>query len=271
LQASPGAVVELDRVTVCFGEGAKQTVALESTSLKLYQSDLAVFVGPSGCGKSTILRLAAGLQRPTTGHVLVGGRDVEAKTLRVGMAFQNASLMPWLTVEQNVMLPLRIVRPFRASFRRDKAQYRERVHALLRQVGLSEFATHYPWQLSGGMLQRANLCRALVHEPQLLLLDEPFGALDQFTKEDLWEVLQTLWLSRQPTVLLVTHDLREATFLATRICVMSPRPGRVVDNQTVAIPHPRTLAVTYEPEFLAIERQLRRLITPGRVAAGGAA
>jgi len=131
------------------------------------------------------------------------------------------------------MLPLKIVAPFKATFRKDrKGAYRDRVHRLLKQVGLQDFANHYPWQLSGGMLQRSNLCRALIHEPDLLLLDEPFGALDQFTREELWQILQDLYLDRKPTVLLVTHDLREAGFLAKRICVMSARPGRVNIGRT---------------------------------------
>ena len=153
-----------------------------------------------------------------------------AKALRIGMAFQNPTMLPWLTIERNVMLPLKIVQPFRSEFRaKRKGEFRERVHALLAEVGLARFAGHYPWQLSGGMLQRANLCRALVHEPRLLLLDEPFGALDQFTREELWGALQTLWMKLKPTVLLVTHDLKEAGFLASRICVIcllytSPSP-----------------------------------------------
>ena len=133
-------------------------------------------------------------------------------------------------------------------------------HDLLGQVGLRGFAGSYPWQLSGGMLQRANLCRALVHEPRLLLLDEPFGALDQFTREELWGTLQSLWMTHRPTVLLVTHDLREAGYLASRICVMSARPGRILDDSTVEFARPRTVPMTYEPAFAALNQRLRGLI-----------
>src|SRR5262249_56937673 len=132
-----------------------------------------------------------------------------------------------------------------------KTEFRDKANALLEQVGLKGFGSRYPWQLSGGMLQRANLCRALIHEPRLLLLDEPFGALDQFTREELWAILQELWMTRKPTVLLVTHDLREAGYLANRICVMRARPGRIIDDRAVDLPRPRVMAMTYEPSFVA--------------------
>ena len=194
-------------------------------------------------------------------------REVAAKALRIGMAFQNPTMLPWLTIERNVMLPLKIVEPFRSEFRRQRrAGFRDKVHALLAQVGLAGFAARYPWQLSGGMLQRANLCRALVHEPSLLLLDEPFGALDQFTREELWATLQDLWLLHRPTVLLVTHDLREAGFLAGRICVMSARPGRVIDDSPVGFARPRTIEMTFDPAFVLLNQDLRRLIVSARSA-----
>ncbi len=137
--------------------------------------------------------------------------QVGAEPVRVGMAFQNPTLLPWLTLLDNVMLPLKIVPPFRQEYRaKRKTEFRDRIEALLAQVGLAGFSNKYPWQLSGGMMQRASLCRALIHEPQLLMLDEPFGALDQFTREELWGVMQDLWMTRKPTVLLVTHDLKEA-------------------------------------------------------------
>ena len=218
--------VELSNVSVTFGRGDRAVPALSTTSLRITDGDFLALVGPSGCGKSTILRLVGGLVRPSTGVVVVGGREVAAKSLRIGMAFQNPTLLPWMTIEQNVLLPLKIVEPYRSEYRKKRrTEFRDKAHALLDQVGLKGFASRYPWQLSGGMLQRANLCRALIHEPRLLLLDEPFGALDQFTREELWSTLQTLWLTHRPTVLLVTHDLREAGFLANRICVMSARPG----------------------------------------------
>ncbi|MBP7065053.1 ABC transporter ATP-binding protein [Ferrovibrio sp.] len=257
--------IELSAALVTFGRGDKAVPALSETSLRINDGEFVALVGPSGCGKSTILRLVSGLVSPSSGAVIVGGREVAAKALRIGMAFQNPTMLPWLTIEQNVMLPLKIVQPFRASYRREKrGSFRDKAHALLDQVGLKGFAGRFPWQLSGGMLQRANLCRALIHEPRLLLLDEPFGALDQFTREELWAILQQLWLTHKPTVLLVTHDLREAGFLASRICVMSARPGRIIDDSAVDFPRPRNIAMTFEPDFVALNQRLRDLIVDAR-------
>ena len=257
--------VELSETSVTFGRGDRAVPALAKTTLRIADGDFLALVGPSGCGKSTILRLVGGLVRPSTGVVVVGGREVAAKALRIGMAFQNPTLLPWMTIEQNVLLPLKIVEPYRSEFRRKRrTEFRDKAHALLDQVGLSGFASRYPWQLSGGMLQRANLCRALIHEPRLLLLDEPFGALDQFTREELWSTLQTLWLTHRPTVLLVTHDLREAGFLSNRICVMSARPGRIIDDSTVPFHRPRTIQMTFESDFVALNQRLRDLIVNAR-------
>ena len=166
-----------------------------------------------------------------------------------------------MTVRDNVMLPLKIVPPFKADFRNKRnGEFKDRVDALLEQVGLIDFADKSPWQLSGGMMQRANLCRALVHDPDLLLLDEPFGALDQFTREELWQTMQDLWMNRKSTVLLVTHDLREATYLANRVCVMSARPGRIIDDRPVNFARPRAIDVTFDPLFIQMVQALRQLI-----------
>ena len=257
--------IELSATSVTFGRGPTATPALAETNLSIPDGEFLALVGPSGCGKSTILKLVSNLLRPTTGVVIVGGREVAAKALRIGMAFQNPTMLPWLTIERNIMLPLKIVEPFRSEYRQKrKGEFRDKAHALLAQVGLKDFGNKYPWQLSGGMLQRANLCRALIHEPRMLLLDEPFGALDQFTKEELWSILQSLWLQHKPTVLLVTHDLREAGFLASRICVMSARPGRILDDRPVDFPRPRTIPMTFEPDFVALNQRLRELIVNAR-------
>jgi NitT/TauT family transport system ATP-binding protein len=268
LAAAGPVAVELSETSVTFGRGDRAVPALSKTSLRIADGDFLALVGPTGCGKSTILRLVGGLVRPSTGVVVVGGREVAAKALRIGMAFQNPTLLPWLTIEQNVLLPLKIVEPYRSEFRKKRrTEFRDKAHALLDQVGLSGFASRYPWQLSGGMLQRANLCRALIHEPRLLLLDEPFGALDQFTREELWSTLQTLWLTHRPTVLLVTHDLREAGFLANRICVMSARPGRILDDSGVPFSRPRTIQMTFDSDFVALNQRLRELIVNARTMA----
>jgi len=257
--------LELQDASVVFGSGEKAVTALSPTNLKMESGDFLALVGPSGCGKSTILKLVSNLIQPSAGLVLVGGKEAKAKELRIGMAFQNPTMLPWLTIEQNIMMPLKIVEPFKHSYRKDKnGAFRDRVHDLLGQVGLKDFANHYPWQLSGGMLQRSNLCRSLIHEPDLLLLDEPFGALDQFTREELWQIMQTLYLDRKPTVLLVTHDLREAGYLANRICVMSARPGRIISDEPVNIPMPRDIGMIYSPEFVEMTQGLRELIAQVR-------
>lgn len=257
--------IKLERAEVKYGRGKKATQALAPTNLKVEKGEFVALVGPSGCGKSTILKLVSNLLTPSSGHVHVGGREVGAKRIEVGMAFQNPTMLPWLSVRDNVMLPLKIVPPFRSRYRKErKGEFKDRADALLEKVGLEGFGDKKPWQLSGGMLQRASLCRALIHDPELLLLDEPFGALDQFTREELWGILQNLWLESEPTVLLVTHDLREAAYLGTRICVMSPRPGQIIDDQGVPLPRPRTIPMTYEQEFVKLTQELRELITHTR-------
>ncbi len=262
-------LIDLEGVEVVYGRGPKAVKALDTTTLDVRRGEFVALVGPSGCGKSTILKLVSGLITPSAGVVFVGGREVAAKSVQVGMAFQNPTMLPWLKVRDNVMLPLKIVAPYKHQFRAKRnTEYRDKVEALLEQVGLAGFGDKYPWQLSGGMLQRASLCRALIHEPQLLLLDEPFGALDQFTREELWGTLQDLWLTRKPTVLLVTHDLREAAYLSTRIVVLSARPGRVIDDSAISFPRPRTIEMTFDPAFVSTMQRLRGLIFDMRTPVG---
>jgi NitT/TauT family transport system ATP-binding protein len=257
--------VELEEVTLSYGRDDKKIHALALTNLRLKQGDFVALVGPSGCGKSTILKLVTGLINASSGYVYVAGRQVGAEPVRVGMAFQNPTMLPWLTVRENVMLPLKIVPPFRQDYRaKRKTEFRDRADALLKEVGLANFGDKRPWQLSGGMLQRASLCRALVHEPQLLMLDEPFGALDQFTREELWAIMQELWIKLRPTVLLVTHDLKEAGYLANRICVMRARPGQIIDDAEVSFPRPRTIEMSYTPAFVTMTQRLRELIVSAR-------
>jgi NitT/TauT family transport system ATP-binding protein len=259
-----GNVIDLEKVRVTFG-GKTKVTALAETSLRITHGEFVALVGPSGCGKSTILKLVAGTLNATEGNVFVAGREVGAEHARIGMAFQNPTLLPWLNIRDNVMMPLKIVPPFKKEFsRKRRSEYRDRVEASLARVGLSGFGDKYPWQLSGGMQQRASLCRALIHDPTLLLLDEPFGALDQFTREELWEIMQQLWIDKRPTVLLVTHDLKEAAYLATRICVMQARPGRIVDDSIVPFARPRTIDISFAPEFVSLTQRLRERIVAAR-------
>jgi NitT/TauT family transport system ATP-binding protein len=253
--------VYLEQVSVTYGKGSLRTDALMPTDLRVSRGEFVALVGPSGCGKSTILKLVSELLQPSAGQIYFGGRELGAKPVRVGMAFQSASLLPWMTIRDNVMLPLKIVPPFRHDFRSKKnGEYRDKVDRLLDKVGLLDFADKSPWELSGGMMQRANLCRALVHDPDLLLLDEPFGALDQFTREELWQTLQSLWLESTPTVFLVTHDLREAAYLASRVCVMSARPGRIIEDRRITFPRPRAIDLAFNAEFVSLVQELRALI-----------
>ncbi|NNE83966.1 MAG: ABC transporter ATP-binding protein [Alphaproteobacteria bacterium] len=252
--------VKLDGVAVEYGRGATATRAVDHVSLDVAEGEFVALVGPSGCGKSTLLKLVSGLLPPTRGVASVDGAAVTAPLKIVGMAFQSATMLPWLRTIDNILLPLKIVEPHRQQFRAEKSANLDKAMELLRRVGLDGFEDRYPWELSGGMQQRASLCRALIHDPRLLLLDEPFGALDAFTREELWQVLQNLWFDRKPTVLLVTHDLREALFLADRVIVMSARPGVVIHDQRVGFKRPRSLHDLYTGEAGAQMEELRSKI-----------
>jgi NitT/TauT family transport system ATP-binding protein len=256
--------VDISDVSLLYDGGAGGgTLALEGATLRIDKGEFVAIVGPSGCGKSTLLKLVSGLNLATRGGIIVADREVSAPLNIVGMAFQNPIMLPWRTTIENVLLPLEIVEPHCSRFRSERNQYREKALELLSAVGLEGFASHYPWQLSGGMQQRTSLCRALIHEPELLLLDEPFGALDAFTREELWVVLENLWLKQAFTAILVTHDLTEAVYLADRIYVCSKRPGRIVATEPVAIPRRRDI---YAPQFVAIVRSLKENIVEVRAA-----
>lgn len=259
------AFVDLQDVTHAYGIGTGPP-AVEGLTLAVQQGEFAAIVGPSGCGKSTMMKLATGLQLPRTGIVTVAGDRVRAPLKITGMAFQNPVMLPWRTVTDNLLLPLEIVEPHRSRFRSNREEYEARAEDLLATVGLAGMGQKFPWQLSGGMQQRASLCRALIHEPALLMLDEPFGALDAFTREELWCVVRDLHAERGFTVVLVTHDLREATFLSDRIFCMSTRPGRIIAEREVPLARPRDLEVTYTPEFAEIVHELRGHIRHARVS-----
>ncbi|MCA3071495.1 MAG: ABC transporter ATP-binding protein [Rhodocyclaceae bacterium] len=255
--------IRFDDVSLRYG-GPGGTLAVEGATIDIPKGGFVSIVGPSGCGKSTLLKMVSGLIAPTAGRVVVGGKPVTGPLGFVGMAFQNPTPLPWYSVIDNVMLPLRIVEPYRSTFRARYDEYRAKAEALLEMVGLKGFGEKKPWQLSGGMLQRASLCRALIHEPALLLLDEPFGALDAFTREELWQVLQELWLARRPTVMLITHDLAESVLLSETVFVMSARPGRLLHSEAVPFARPRGLDVMYEPEFVSMVHRLRTRIGNAR-------
>ncbi len=255
------AFVDFDHVDLAYDETGGN--AVEDITLRIEQGEFIAIVGPSGCGKSTFMKLGTGLRRPTRGTVIVDGRQVAGPLKIVGMAFQAPNLLPWRTTLNNVLLPLEIVEPYRSSFKKKRAEYVARATALLGTVGLQGNEEKFPWELSGGMQQRASICRALVHQPKLLMLDEPFAALDAFTREELWCVLRDLWAKERFTVVLVTHDLREAAFLADTVYCMSKRPGRIIATRKIDLPRPRDLEVTYTKPFTDIVLELREHI--GRI------
>jgi NitT/TauT family transport system ATP-binding protein len=256
--------VELRDVSLIYGEGDKELVAVKHLDLAVGRGEFLAVVGPSGCGKSTLMKLVSGLLIPETGAVLIDGKPTTGPVKDVGMVFQHSTLMPWRTTLRNVMLPFEIVEPHKRRLRSHHQQYVERAKELLESVGLLQFLDRYPWELSGGMQQRANVCRSLVHEPRLLMLDEPFSALDAFTREGLWMLMQQLWLRRGFSAILVTHDLREAVFLADRVGVMSARPGRILLERKIEAPRPRSLASMYDPQFGATVQELRSSIEETR-------
>ncbi len=251
--------VDFDKVWLAYNNEllAKGQFAVEDITLKVQQGEFIAIVGPSGCGKSTFMKLTTGLKMPSKGTILIDGKEVTGPLKISGMAFQAPSLLPWRTTVDNVLLPLEIVEPHRSQFKAKRDEYQQRARKLLQTVGLGGYEDKFPWQLSGGMQQRASICRALVHEPKMLLLDEPFGALDAFTREELWCTLRDLWTEQRFNVILVTHDLRESVFLADTVYVMSKSPGRFVVRREIDLPRPRELEVTYTEKFTSIVHELR--------------
>ena len=259
-------LVSIENVDMRYG-GAAGTLAVSGLNLTVAKGEFAAVVGPSGCGKSTLMKLVTGLHIPQKGNVIVAEKQVTEPVSIVGMAFQNPTMLPWRTTLENILLPLEIVEKHRKRLRTHKKEYIEKAERLLEIVGLKGFGSKFPWQLSGGMQQRANLCRALIHEPELLMLDEPFGALDAFTREELWCVIRDLHAAQGVTIILVTHDLREAVFLADKIFVMSSRPGRVLAEHQVPFARPRDINLTYETTFNDMVHKLHAEIANARVAA----
>ena len=253
------AFVDFQNVWHAYNEDllAQNHFAVEEINLQAKQGEFIAIVGPSGCGKSTFMKLATGLKMPSKGKILIDGKPVTGPLKISGMAFQAPSLLPWRTTMNNVLLPLEIVEPYRSTFKSNRAEYEARARKLLQTVGLAGYEDKFPWQLSGGMQQRVSICRALIHEPKLLLLDEPFGALDAFTREELWCILRDLHAMQKFNVILVTHDLRESVFLADTVYVMSKGPGRFVVKKHIEMPAPRDLEITYTPEFGDIVHELR--------------
>jgi NitT/TauT family transport system ATP-binding protein len=230
--------------------------ALDNVTLHLSRESFVCLVGPSGCGKSTLLRILAGLLSPSSGRVILDAQPIVRVQRRIGIVFQKANLMPWRTVRANLALPLEL-----AGVPTDE---RERfTQAMLELIGLEGFADTYPAALSGGMAQRVAIGRALIHDPEVLLLDEPFGSLDAFTREQMSEELLRIWARHRKTVLMVTHSIPEAVLLADRVLVMSPRPGHLIASVDIPLSRPRSLDLLHRPDFVALTERVRRSIRAG--------
>jgi NitT/TauT family transport system ATP-binding protein len=238
------AAIELRSVTKMFGDGAAAVHAFGPADLAIEPGEFISLLGPSGCGKSTLMLMIAGLLERSAGEILVDGRPVQGPQTDIGIMFQDSTLLPWRSVRGNVEIQLELRGlPVGA--------YRERIDDLLRAVHLEEFADRLPAELSGGMQQRAAFCQALIHEPETVLLDEPLGKLDAMTRERIRHDLQALWLRRKPTVVFVTHSIEEAIQLSSRVCIITPRPGRIERVLPIELPWPRDLAVKKSPAFAA--------------------
>ncbi|MGJ4995136.1 ABC transporter ATP-binding protein [Bradyrhizobium sp. HKCCYLS3077] len=241
----------IDQVTRTFParQGHAPTRALEPVALTIGNNDFVTILGPSGCGKSTLLRIVAGLDHPTSGKVLLDGSEVKGPGADRGMVFQSYTLFPWLTVRENIAFGLR-----------ERGVPEDKRNAIadrfIEQIGLKGFENHWPKQLSGGMQQRCAIARALANDPKILLLDEPFGALDNQTRVLMQEMLLGIWERDQKTVLFVTHDIEEAIFLGSRVLVMSARPGRIKADIKIDLPHPRSYKIKTSPEFVALKERL---------------
>ncbi len=227
--------------------------ALKDVTLRLARESFVCLVGPSGCGKSTLLRILGGLRKPTQGQALIDGQLITHAQRRIGIVFQKANLMPWRTVYANLVLPLELAHV-------PPPEREARALAMLELVGLDGFAGAYPSELSGGMAQRVAIGRALIHDPEVLLLDEPFGALDALTREQMGEELLRIWARHRKTVLMVTHSIPEAVLLSDRVLVMSSRPGQLVDDVPIPLPRPRSLELLHEPAFVNLTEHLRHCI-----------
>jgi NitT/TauT family transport system ATP-binding protein len=244
-------VIGLEGVSLVYRSKNAEVHALDNVSMTAADREFVALVGPSGCGKSTLLKLISGLLPQSNGVIRVNGRPIDGPTASIGIVFQSPLLMAWRTVLENVLLQIEIRNL-------SVADYQAPARDLIRLVGLDGFEHAHPHQLSGGMQQRVGLCRALIHDPDLLIMDEPFGALDAMTRELMNAELQRIWIERRKTVLFITHSISEAVFLADRVLVMSPRPGRVVGEIMVDLPRPRSVATTELPAFVHFTREVRR-------------
>ena len=258
------AYVNVDGVRKIYNPGPKQVEALSEVHCRVREGEFVSLLGPSGCGKSTILMMVAGLEPLSTGRIDVGGKPMEGTREDIGLMFQDPTLLPWKTARENVLFPIKILK-------RPMEEYRETAIELLTRVGLGDFLDKKPSQLSGGMRQRVAICRALVYDPALLLMDEPFSALDAITRDEMNQVLMYMWQQFRKTGLFVTHSILESVFLSDRVLVMSARPGRIVADVTIPFPRPRDFSISESQEFNEICAYLRSKISEQESAGAKAA
>jgi NitT/TauT family transport system ATP-binding protein len=251
-EATQQPLVAFKNVEMIYRSRRGDVIALQGINTHIGNAEFLSVLGPSGCGKSTLLRCLAGLERPTSGSIRVGGELVSGPPANLGVVFQRDVLLEWRTVIRNVLLPVE-------AKRLRVADWRERALALLDQLGLRNFENRYPYELSGGMRQRVSICRALLMNPDLLLMDEPFGALDAMTRDELNLELQRVWMEDAKTVFFVTHSIAEAVFLGDRVIVISPSPGRILRTIKIDLPRPRDLSIRETPEFGVYTREIRTL------------
>ncbi len=244
--------VQISDLSVTFHTARGMTEAVRQLSVSVEPGQFVSVLGPSGCGKSTLLRIAAGLLKPSSGFMAIGGDVVTGPRRDVGMVFQQPTLLPWKSVLGNVLLPAK-------ALGLDMVEARKRAMDLLRMAGLEAFADSYPNELSGGMQQRVGIVRGLIQDPTVLLMDEPFSALDAMTRERMMDELQSIWMKAAKTVLFITHSIPEAVYLSDRVLVLSPRPAQLVENLEIDIPRPRTLDTMSEPAFTSYTRHLREI------------
>lgn len=242
-----------EHIDKIYTSGKKSTKAIEDASIDIQDNDFVCIVGPSGCGKSTLLRMLAGLDFPTNGNIIVNDRKVTRPGPDRGMVFQTYTLFPWMSVEDNIKFGLKL-----KKMPKDKQE--EIANRYLKIIGLEKFAKSYPKELSGGMKQRVAIARALANQPEVLLMDEPFGALDPHTKSMMQLLMREIWEKEHPTVVFITHDIDEAVFLANKIYVMSARPGKIMKEVNVYLPHKRTLELKDSTEFIKIRKDINSLL-----------
>lgn len=253
-QLDKSMLLNLRDISVSYPSRRGPVLALDKLDLVVQPSSFVSVLGPSGCGKSTLVRLVSGLQKPTTGSVEFDGVSASGARDDVGVAFQQAALLPWKTALQNVLLPIRLAgKAARPAL--------DRARSLLDLVGLSGFHDRYPHELSGGMQQRVSLARSLIRDPSILVMDEPFSALDAMTRENMMIELQRIWLDTRPSVLFITHSIQEAVFLSDRVVVMSGRPGKIIADVQVDLPRPRDVQTLAHPRFIQLSNQLRDLFS----------